>query len=70
MNIGDRIRIVEGCSFYGPPSFMIGKEATVIELPPANALLPQTVVLLDTGAKWPCQEDEMELVPPGEQKEA
>ena len=65
MKVGERVRIVRGRSIFGPPQFMIGKGAIVIELPVPRALLPQWVVLLDSGDKWPCQKDEMELVPAG-----
>ena len=70
MNIGDRVRIVAGKHFYGPPQAIMGREGIVIGYATTSTHLPKTIVRLDEGDEWACYEDEMEIVSAGEQKEA
>ena len=68
MKIGDRVRIVAGQHFYGPPQSIMGREGTVIEYDTNSTHLPKTVVRLDAGDEWACYEDEMEIVSAGEEE--
>ena len=61
MQIGDRVKIVEGSHFKGPPLDLIGREGKIVSYVGPS---PGMIVRFDnTGEKAAFYDDEMELVP-------
>ena len=71
MKIGDQVKIVQGRAYAGP-SPRIGQEAVIAWLypPSSNPAALHAIVRFADGFERACYEDEMEIVPAGEPKEA
>ena len=68
MKQDDRVRVVSSGSFYLACIAHLSKKGTIIRHEPSARHMPMTVVQLDTGEQFAFYDDEIELMPAGEQE--
>lgn len=70
MKVDDRVRIIVGKHFYGPPLFMLGMEGTIVERDVVREGYGSlSRVDLDAGETFHFYDDEMQVLPERGSKE-